>query len=206
MPPAIKIRTDASDLSAQITNIETLLNAMQFGSGTATFGLMGNTSTQVSAAGVSPGATGSDYVLQVFSIPANTFDIAGRTVQITSQGSFAANTNSKRLKIIVGCTTAVVGSAVTGGTAIVDTGAQTTNANGGGWSLQGTVTKYGAAGSNTQLGTNNGGIVNTTHVGTSAPALLTMPENAPILIAVTGNAVTATTDILANWFEVTAMN
>src|ERR1700732_4483150 len=62
------------------------------------------------AAPVNPGATGADNVLAVYSLPANTFDIAGRSISIRAMGSIATGTNNKTVKIIFNPATAVVGS------------------------------------------------------------------------------------------------
>ena len=179
----------------------------QFGSGAGTFPTEGNVNRQVVAAGVSPGGTGSDYVLAVYSMPANSFDGVANTnrgITVTASGSFAANGNTKRVKIFYNCTTAVVGSAATGGTAIADTAAVTTN--GGGWQLQASVFKYGTANSNTQMAIHNQAQIGGAVAALLAPQLLTATENAAILIAVTGNATTTATDIVYNWAEVNAMN
>lgn len=179
----------------------------QFGSSTATMLEEGNINRQVSASGsgVSPGATGADNVLAVYTIPANAFDVSGRGVTITAQGSFGATGNNKRIKIIFNPASAVVGSTVgASGTTIADTGTVATN--GGGWSLQGSVFKYGAAGSNTQLGLHQQAQVGGAVSALLAPANITATESGAILVAVTGNATTATSDIVLNFIEVNAMN
>jgi hypothetical protein len=175
-----------------------------FGNGTGSFGLEGNLSSQVSA-GINPGATGADNVLAVYSIPANSFDQAGRGVTITAMGGYAANGNTKTVKIIVGAASAVVGSTIgSGGTTIASTGAVTTN--GAGFSLQASVFKYGAAGSNTQQGIHNGTQSGSAVAALITPSALTLVESAPILVAVTGNAATTATDIALNLLEVNATN
>ncbi len=174
-----------------------------FGNGSASFGLEGNISCQPSA-GINPAATGADNVLAVFSIPANSFDQSGRGIAISAAGAFAANANTKRVKIIIGATAAVVGQTITGGTTIADTGAVTTN--GAGWQLGADVFKYGVAGSNTQTGIHNQAQMGGAVGSLLSPAALTLVENAPILVAVTGNATTAATDITLNLFEVNATN
>lgn len=175
-----------------------------FGGGTGTFLEEGNVSRLQSVAGVIPGSTGNDNVLAVYAMPANSFDIAGRGVTITAGGSLGATANNKTIKIIFNATTAVVGSAVTGGTTIASTGVVATN--GGGWWIGANVFKAGAAGSNTQVAISNGTIVGTAHGGTTAPTFPVAVENAVILIAITGNAATAATDIVLNWAEFNAMN
>jgi hypothetical protein len=175
-----------------------------FGNGTAIFALEGNISCQPSA-GVNPGATAADNVLAVFSIPANSFDQAGRGIAISAAGGFGATTNNKRVKIIIGAVSAVVGSTIgSGGTTIADTGTVATN--GGGWQLQASVFKYGAAGSNTQAAVHNQAQMGSATAALLAPSALTLAENLPILVAVTGNATTATTDIALGVLEVNATN
>jgi hypothetical protein len=177
---------------------------VQFGTGTGLLAAAGNINRQVVGAGINPGATAADNVLAIYSLPAGSFDVSGRGITLTAQGSFAANGNTKRIKLIFNATTAVVGSTVTGGTTIADSGAVTTN--GGGWSLQANVFKYGAAGSNTQLGLHQQAQVGAAVAAMLAPTLITATESGAILIAVTGNAATTATDIAFNFLEINAMS
>jgi hypothetical protein len=173
----------------------------------------------VSGAGIQPGATGADNVLAVFSLPAKAFDGASisaiasgavstvasnRGISISAQGAFGATGNNKRVKIFVGCTAAVVGSTVSGGTAIADTGTVATNA--GGWSVGADLYKYGAAGSNTQLAVHQQAQCGAAVEALLAPQSLTLTESAPILIAVTGNATTAASDIVLNLMVIQGLN
>jgi hypothetical protein len=177
----------------------------QMGASTATFNEEGNLNVQLSSAGVNPGATAADNVIAAFTVPASVFDKLARGLTITGWGSFGATGNNKRVKIIVNPTTAVVGSTVgTGGTTVADTGTVTTN--GGGWMISGNVFKYGAAGSNTQLATSNGAWGGGAHLGGSAPATMAATESGSILVAITGNATTATTDIAFNQLVITGQN
>lgn len=160
---------------------------------------------QISATGVQPGGTAADNVLAVYSLPANSFDVAGRAFEITACGTYGATANSKTVKLILNPSTAVVGSTVgSGGTTICSTGTVTTN--GGGWSLRATFTKYGVAGSNTQLGLNLSNQQGSTTPVIIAPAAITAVESGAILIAVTGNAATAASDILFNYLEIYGKN
>jgi hypothetical protein len=178
---------------------------MVLGASAANFGGEGNINLQVSAAGVNPGATGADSVLAVYSVPASAFSAAGKGITITAAGSFAATANNKRVKLIVNPASAVVGSTVgAGGVTICDTGTVATN--GTGWQLQGSVFKYGAAGSNTQIGIHDQAQVGAAVTSMLAPSLITATESAAILVAVTGNATTAASDIVFNFLEVNAMN
>ena len=156
-------------------------------------------------AGINPGLINNDNVLVAWSIPANIFDLAGRILEITANGSVANNTNSKRIKIWAGCTTAVVGSAVTGGTLIADSGAYTT-AGSAGWQIGAQIAKYGAANSNTQLAVHTPTIIGNTSGSLLAPSLLTLPESSSFLIAITGNAVTTASDIVLNFAQLFATN
>ena len=156
-----------------------------------------------SQAGTPPATTGADIVLASITIPAGAIGTLAdqlENFEIFAQGKFGATANNKRLKIIVNPTAPVVGSAVVGGTTILDTGA--VNTNGGGFVLDASLVRTGV---NTQLGFNYGSIVGTTHQGTSAPVALAITDGAAFSIVVTGNATTATTDILLNIFEVDAM-
>jgi hypothetical protein len=172
-----------------------------FGAGSSTFGLEGDIASQESA-GISPASTASDVVMAVFNIPASSFDQPGRGVEIEAAGSFAATANNKRVKIIVGAASPTVGSTVSGGTTIADTGTVTTS--GGGWFLAAGVFKYGNAGSNTQVGVNEANIAGSANAALLAPAALTLAENAVIPVCVTGNATTATSDIVLSLFKAEA--
>ena len=186
------------------TGVEPSSMLTYFGGGTASFPEEGNINRQISSAGVNPGSTGNDNVLAVYTLPASSFDILGRGLQITAMGSFGATANNKTIKIIFNAATAVVGSAVTGGTTVCSTGVQATN--GGGWMVSAAVFKYGANGSNTQIGMNTGMVAGASHLGVAAPVLITATESGATLIAITGNAATATSDIAFNWLEINAMN
>lgn len=177
-----------------------------FGGGSAPLFEEGNIYRAVPgvAGGITPGATAADNVVAVYSLPAGSLDVAGRGLTITAAGKFAANGNTKQVKLWFNATTAVVGSTITGGTLMADTGAVTTNA--GGWEVSGNVFKRGAAGSNTQTVTSNGAVAGATHVGVSAPVDTTAVENAAILIAVTCNCTTTATDALLAFIEINAMN
>lgn len=184
---------------AVMTVLKNIQQQFQVGNSSALFGGQGNANLQVSIAGVQPGATAADNVLAVYTLPANAFDVAGRGLTISAMGSFAATGNNKRVKIIFNATTAVVGSTVTGGTTVADTGTVATS--GGGWCLCAGVFKTGAAGSNTQMAIHQQAQVGAAVAALVAPAATAAVENASILVAVTGNAATATTDITFSMFE-----
>jgi hypothetical protein len=175
-----------------------------FGGGTATFAGEGNINVQ-SNAGVFVGGSGADVVMAVAILPAGTFDIANRGLEVTAMGSFLANGNTKTVKLIFNPSTAVVGGTVGGGgTTIATTGAITTG--GSGWCLTALVFKYGVLGSNTQLALHQQAQVGNAVTALLSPQATTAIESLPIIIALTGNAVTLITDITWNFMEVNAMN
>ena len=176
----------------------------QFGSGTGAMfeeGLLYRHAT----AGTNPAGTAGNYVVDVFTIPANSFDVANRGVNITAMGSVANNTNAKTVSIYYGCTTAVIGSLVTGGTVIASTGAYSTT-GAAAWQLVANVYKYGAAGSNTQIGLHETVQIGSTVPALTVPQLLTATESSPVLVALVANAATTATDISAALFSCNAMN
>ncbi len=178
---------------------------VQFGSGSGTLAAEGNINRQISAAGVSPTSTGVDYVLAAFSLPANSFDVAGRGISITAQGSFGINTNNKTVKIYFNPSVATVGGSIgSGGITVATTGVVATN--GSGWSIQANVFKYGAAGSNTQITLHQQSQVAATVTALTAPQLATATESGAILIAVTGNCATTATDIVFSFMEINCVN
>jgi hypothetical protein len=166
----------------------------------------GNASVQVSAAGLGNGADTTDDVLFTYALPANAMDAAGRQITVTAAGKFASTANNKRIKIWWGTTTQTVGAAVAGGTLIADSGVATTN--GGGWTATVQIQKYGANGSNTQIGTNAQVVAGATHLGTAAPTLLTAAENGVINITITGASPTtgAANDVVGQLFDIAFNN
>ena len=172
--------------------------------------------TGTTSAGLSPGATGADNVIAAYSLPANAFNfapngnanplvnVATAGLRIRVIGHFAANGNTKTVKLIYNATTATVGSTVTGGTTLITTSTLTTS--GGGFNFEGWVRKYGAENSNTQVGGQWVAYNGTTLITLPAPSYMTATENAAILIAVTGNAATTATDIVVDLFEIEAYN
>ena len=156
-------------------------------------------------AGISPGAINNDNVLAVWTVPANFFDVAGRALEIQANFNVANNTNSKRVKIIVNPTTAVVGSAVVGGTTIADTGAYTTTGAAGG-QIGALISKVGAAGSNTQTAVHAPTVIGAVTSSLVPSSALALTESAAFTIAVTGNAVTATADIVMTFAQLFATN
>ena len=173
-----------------------------------------------SGTAINPGALTVDSVLAAFTLPANSFDgvnitdlLGGaltvaqgnRGIQIEAVGGFGpTNATNHRVKILVGCTAAVVGSTVSGGTVIADTGNVTTVSVG--WSIGAQVYKYGAAGSNIQVGIHQPTQTGAAVSSLLSPQLLTLNESLPIIIAVTGYATTAAADVALNLAVITGFN
>jgi hypothetical protein len=197
------------DVQVPVAPNGTVLSSAAFQGGQATPGFFhscGNASVQVSAAGQGNAAATTDTVLFTYALPASAFDVAGRQVTITAAGTLGSTANNKRFKLWWGTTTQTVGSAVAGGTLVADSGVQTTN--GGGWSIGAQISKYGASGSNTQIATNQQAIAGSTHLGTSAPVLLTAAESGVINITVTGASTTtgAANDVVGQLFDIAFNN
>ncbi len=172
------------------------------GAGVGVMNDQGNIFVAAGAA-VSPASTGSDLVMATFTIPALSFDIFGRTAVFEAFGTRAAGTNTTAAKIIINCTTAVVGSAVSGGTTIA-TCTATAAGSAGGWSMGAQLTKYGVAGSNTQNAVHFAGQSGSVALTLTAPQFLTLTESAALLCALTINCTTTATDLswctfILNW-------
>lgn len=181
------------------------IEVTQAGSSTATIAAEGNINRQIFATPGVNGSVGGDYVMASITIPANAFDINGRGITVTAQGSFGGNGNNKTVKIIFNPTTATVGGTVGGGgVTIATTGVVTTN--GSGWSIQANVFKYGIAGSNTQLGIHQASQCAAVTQALTVPQNLTATESGAILVAITGNCGTGVGDISLVFAETNFMN
>lgn len=175
----------------------------QFGNSTAFMAFEGNIYRNIVGTAVNPNATGSDYVIGVYNLPASALYQAGQGLNIAALGSFGSNATAKVVKIIVGATSPTVGSVVSGGTTIASGSFTVTSA---GWCIEANIFKYGAAGSNTQLAVHMAAQAGSTVATLVSPSTLTLTESAIIPIAITGNATTAVADIGLYFFEVNAMN
>lgn len=146
----------------------------------------------------------TDDVLYVFTIPALALDADGKQATLNACGKFAANGNNKRFKVWASSSAQTVGAALvsSGSTLILDSGVVTTNA--GGWMAELTLVKQGAAGANTQQAVMQQALSGSSHLGTSAPVALTLAENAPIYLVVTGASPTtgAANDVAISFAEV----
>ena len=191
------------------TNAFTGANTFTLGGSTGTFGTEGNLNVQVSAAGVSPAAgsagTPADLVMATYTVPASAFSAAGKGITIMAAGSFGATSNVKLVKLWVNPATAVVGATIgASGVLICSTASVTTN--GTGWQIEGSLFKYGAAGSNTQIGLHNQAQVGAAVASMLAPNLVTATESGAVLVAITGYASTTVTDVVFNFLQVNATN
>lgn len=176
----------------------------QFGLGAGLMAEEGNIYREVIASR-NPGIINQDNIIALYTLPASSFDVTGRGLNLMAQGSVVANVNSKRIKLWVNPTAPAIGSIISGGTLIADTGAYTTSLAAG-YCIEANVFKYGAPASNTQLAIHVLAQIGAAVGALLPPTLLTGTESATMTLAVTGNAVTATTDIVQNFFEVNAMN
>lgn len=172
--------------------------------GIAIMGEEGNIFREVIAGRNSVNQAG-DTVIATYTLPAGSFDIGGRGINLLAQGSVANNVNAKRIKFYFGCTAAVIGSVVSGGTVIADTGNYTTT-GAAGWQIEANVFKFGAAGSNTQLALHQSAQIGSTVGALVVPSSLTANEGLPIIIAVTTTSPTSAGDTIYNFLEVNAMN
>jgi hypothetical protein len=179
-----------------------------FGGGTGTFLREGNLVRQVGNPLAGNNANIVDDVLASYTLPASSFDVAGRGLCITAQGNTGATTNNKRIKLWFNAS--ISSGVVTGGSVIADTGAWingTTPNNNVGWQLMANVFKYGAAGSNTQYA-QGASILGGIYGGIGLPVFPTAVESGALVIALTGSSYTTgvANDVVATWFEVNAMN
>ena len=129
-------------------------------------------------------------------------------LRITARGMTGPSSNDKRAKLWFDAK--ISAGVVIGGSVIADTGPWVDTLmpnNNVGWQLTSNVFKLGAAGSNTQYGQGSA-ILGGIHGGMGLPAFPTAIEAGVIVLALTGSSYTsaAANDLLANWFEVSAMN
>jgi len=190
-------------IGAEPANISTL-----FGGGTGMFLRAGNLYRSAGNPLAGNNADTTDDLLASYTLPASSFDAAGRGLCITAQGSNRPKINNKRVKLWFNAT--VAAGVVTGDSVIADTGLwinTTTPNNNVRWQLTANLFKFGATGSNTQHAQGTavrGGV----HGGTGLPVFPTALESSAIVIALTGSSYTtgAANDVIATWFEVNAIN
>jgi hypothetical protein len=158
----------------------------------------------------------TDDILDGFVLPASSFDVAKRGLQLTFSGKFGATGNNKKVRVWLNpnmsgqtVTAGVIsGGTVTGagsGVLLYDSTAQTGNAVG--WSILAQLFKYGSGGSNTQYAQVEP-IFGTAHGGVTLPSFLTLTESSAINIVVTGSSSTtgAANDVVLNFSQAQALN
>lgn len=181
-----------------------------FGGGTGVMEESGNLTAQIGNPLTNPASITNDNVLAVYTIPAGSFSAAGKGLEVQVTGNFPlTDTQAKRCKLILNPTSAVVGSAVaTNSTSFLlgDTGSTTNGGVAAGWLLAGQVYKYGALGSNTQIGQETASIVGSVHGGMGIASALTNNESISIALAVTGNATSSVGDIALYSFTIEGFN
>jgi len=153
---------------------------------------------------ISPTGTGGAKVVAFFAIPANAFDIAGRTLTLMASGGFAVNANTKAITLVVTATLPVLNSNAPSGTTIASTGAVTTS--GAGWAIGAQITKYGNPGSNTQTAVHNAAQCGAAVEALTLPSALTLNESVVNYVAVCLNNTTTNTDSTLALFEATWNN
>lgn len=163
------------DLSTQLSRFLTQLMRWPAAFAGDALSLTTNTTQAVNGATV-------ETDLMVYSLPAGTLAVNGQKLRITGAGTFAANGNTKTIRIRFGGT-------------IVSTRA--TTASGGAWTIQAVVVRTGAATQKafgTQFESGNGG--QTTYT-TPAETL-----SGAIDVKLTGQSGTASSDVVGEIFTV----
>lgn len=164
---------------------------------------MGNIYCKPLAAAVNPGGVAGDYVLDFLALPAGSLDAVGRGLEIFAQGNVATGTNTKQIKLWWNVTAPVIGSLVSGGTLIADTGSySTTGATG--YSISARVFK--TATLNSQLCMSAYTQIGVALAAQAACVVAAAVESGAINIAVTGAAGTTATDIAHFFMQVKALN
>jgi len=187
----------------------------------ATFAAMRGMGNIYAVAGNPVGANAADTtddVLGGIALDATLLRVANQMLQITAGGTTGATTNNKRFKLFLNPTMTgqtvtngvISGGHVTAGTPLVDSGAWvngTTPNNAAGWVIEAALIKYGAAGSNTQIG-QGWAATGTLNGGVQAGQALTLAENAIINLVITGSSYTtgAVSDVLLQYLFVTGAN
>lgn len=148
--------------------------------------ISGNSSSQVSIAGVFNGADTTEDTLFTTSLPPSTLNQTGNVVQITAFGTFGANAHTKTVKIYFGTGTVFTLAA---GTIV------------GAWWAQ--LEIFRGTGVSTQISMGQS-VFNATHQGVSTPISGTDVETGSIICKITGQstAVGAGTEIGCNAFNV----
>lgn len=153
----------------------TSVTSVAVGTGTTT-ALVGGTLFSSTTAASNVGTAETDLI--TYTMPANTLAVNGRSVRITSWGTYAADATSKVLRGYFGSNSNAPGV--------------TTSTNGLSWWYETIVTRTGASASIAMSNMNNGAVVASVQTATDAIAF-----NAPIIIKVTGTSATGSNEITA---------
>jgi hypothetical protein len=179
-----------------------------FGRGTGTLLAEGSLVRQLGNPLAGNSADTTDDVLASYTLPASSFDVSGRGLCITARGTTAPTSNDKRVKLWFDAK--ISAGVVVDGSVIADSGPWVNTLmpnNNVGWQLTSNVFKLGSPGSNTQYAQGSA-ILGAIPAGVSLPVFPTAIEAGAIVIALTGSSYSsgAANDLVANWFEVSAMN
>lgn len=175
-----------------IAGAKTLTGQASFTGGAPTYTPGAAASALGTVSGLLPGSVDTtqhansgtgETTLSSYSLPANVLSANGKTIKITVWGTFAANANTKTVKIKFGASSITVLAAAT---------------NGGGWRATAYVVRTGAA---TQKMVAD--LVNYTGTGTTGgTASPTETLSGAVTILTTGQSGTASSDILQEFFAV----
>lgn len=153
------------------------------------------------------GADTTNDVLFVLPINAGYLDKNGNEINIQCIGDFGATANNKTFQCYVGPTAQTLGAAInaTGMTLIGASGTVTTNNLG--WSLQGSIFKYGGRGSNTQKAQCIT-IASTAFTAAVKTLLLTLNESVINYVVLTGSSGTtgAANDVVGQFCQLSIQN
>lgn len=205
-----RVNTPTYNFQSTAGNLNTLGADAMFGSGQAIIGGEGNIFLSAGT-GIQPSATGSEAVLAVCTLPANSFDQPGRGITVYALGSLTAGSGAtQRVRLWYNTGSAatagtLLGTGSAGATVVADTGVVGPN-SAGAWNLSALVFKYGAQGSNTQLGVHQQGQVGGTAVALVAPVTLTATESSAINVAATCIGSGVVGNVILNFLQVTASN
>ncbi|MDB5310681.1 MAG: hypothetical protein JWO38_4883 [Gemmataceae bacterium] len=186
------------DRRVEASNALTLFGSALLSAALATFRTEGNLAVGAGNPIAQNGADLTDDILWGCVLPASVLDVAFRQITIAFSGQTGGTANNKRFKLFVNPTMAgqvvtngiISGGTVTAGTPICDSGTWTATNNNVAFQGGAQLTKYGAPGSNTQMTGMVFAILGATHGGAQPGQPLTLPENAPISIVITGSSYT----------------
>jgi len=149
--------------------------------------------SNISIAGVSPSATGSDKVLLQALLKSRALYKTGFGLYVVGFGTFAANGNTKTLKLWLGAT-------AVGGMTVFSSGAITVNGNA--WIIEAMIFR---SGSKTQLAVGQISVQGTATI-VAAVTTGTQDDTVDLIVSLSANCATATTDVVCNGLIVEPMS